>query len=180
MRLPTGFISVRADLGAVLRHARRSEAGREFGHKQDVLAGAVGISRITLSRIERGHAVPRMDTLNRLMDALDLETADVLEKGQGAQPALRAADTLRADKEANLGAAIRDARHGRGLSIERVAEAAGVSAAQLSRIERGQSRHSRWFGWHADDEHLDEDDRRRVFLSPVLADLFRGRWTGRL
>lgn len=176
MRLPRGYIALRVDLGDILRAARRGDAGRDFGHKQETLAALVGISRITLSRIERGRATPRMDTLNRLMAAFDLKTVDVAVRGQGATPALLAADTIRADKEADLGAALRDWRRELGLSLAVVVAAAGVSASQLSRIERGQSRYSRWFAWHPDDTHLHEDDRRRVFVNPVLDSLRRGRW----
>ncbi|MET3762066.1 DNA-binding transcriptional LysR family regulator [Sphingomonas sp. UYEF23] len=61
------------------------------------------------------------------------------------------------------------------MSIAVAAVAAGVSASQLSHIERGQSRHSRWFAWHSDDPDLHEDDRGRVYVHPVLDDFRRGR-----
>lgn len=43
------------------------------------------------------------------------------------------------DIDARLGARIRDLRAGRGLTLDGLAEAAGVSRAMLSRIERGES-----------------------------------------
>ncbi len=43
------------------------------------------------------------------------------------------------DIDQRLGARIRDLRAGRGLTLDGLAEAAGVSRAMLSRIERGES-----------------------------------------
>jgi hypothetical protein len=51
-----------------------------------------------------------------------------------------------------------------------------VSEPQSSRIVRQESRHSKWSGWHAEDRHLDQDNRRRVCLSRILADLSRRVW----
>ena len=163
------------DLGAILRPARHGDAARDLGHQPEALAEAVGISRITQLRIERCRAVPRMETLNRLLTALDLKTADVAVRGHGTIATLLSADIPHADRELDLGANLRHRRRKFSLSIAVAAVAAGVSASQLSHIERGQSRHSRWFAWHSDDPDLHEDDRGRVYVHPVLDDFRRGR-----
>lgn len=49
------------------------------------------------------------------------------------------AETLTDDIDRRLGARIRDLRAGRGLTLDGLADAAGVSRAMLSRIERGES-----------------------------------------
>ncbi|WP_425288455.1 helix-turn-helix domain-containing protein [Sphingomonas gellani] len=76
-RLFPGIAALRSDLGDRLRQARKGPQGESVGHKQEMLAHAAGISRSTLSRIEKGHVAPRMDTLERLMAALDI-TKDVV------------------------------------------------------------------------------------------------------
>jgi transcriptional regulator with XRE-family HTH domain len=49
------------------------------------------------------------------------------------------AQPIAEDIDQRLGARIRDLRAGRGLTLDGLAEAAGVSRAMLSRIERGES-----------------------------------------
>ncbi len=49
---------------AALRNARR-----RAGLSQRRLAAATGVAQPTIARIERGHEVPRVDTLDRLLRA---------------------------------------------------------------------------------------------------------------
>lgn len=78
-------------------------------------------------------------------------------------------------RDADLGARLRHQRRLFRLSIAEVAGAAGgVSAAQLSRVERGQSRRSHLIAWCTRDPDLRGDDRPRVFVNPVLNDLVAG------
>lgn len=57
-----------AGLGHILRDARRTK-----GVSQTKAGKSVGIDQPTLSKIERGAANARLDTLFRLLAALDLE-----------------------------------------------------------------------------------------------------------
>ncbi|WP_425288456.1 hypothetical protein [Sphingomonas gellani] len=61
---------------------------------------------------------------------------------------------------------------------EVAAAAGGVSAAQISRIERGQSRRSRLIAWCTGDPDLRGNDSPRIFVNPVLDELVDGIWRG--
>lgn len=150
-----------------------------MGHKQEMLAHAAGISRSTLSRIEKGHVVPRMDTLERLMAALDITNDVVGEPGLVGAGQLMSPRSIKDAKDADIGARLRERPRLLRLSIAEVAAAAGgVSAAQLSRVERGQSRRSRLIAWCTRDPDLRGDDRPRIFVNPVLDELVDGIWRG--
>lgn len=178
-RLFPGLVALHGDLGDRLRQARKGPKGQHFGHKQEMLAHAVGISRSTLSRIEKGHVVPRMDTLERLMAALDITNDVVGEPGLTGAGQLMSPRSIKDAKDADLGARLREQRRLLRLSIAEVAVAAGgLSAAQLSRVERGQSRRSRLIVWCTRDPDLRGDDRPRVFVNPVLDELVDGIWRG--
>lgn len=58
-----GVVALHGDLGERLENARKGPKGSAVGHKQEALAHAAGISRSTLSRIEKGQVIPRMNTL---------------------------------------------------------------------------------------------------------------------
>jgi hypothetical protein len=66
-----------------------------------------------------------------------------------------------------LGKAIKAARKGRGMTIIRAAAAAGISAALLSRLERGQLATSRVFCFHGSEN----GEPTLVVLNPWLSDL---------
>lgn len=175
-RLPPEYVALHPDLGERLRKAREGPKGERFGHKQEMLADEAGVSRSTLSRIEQGHAVPRMETLERLMAALDIESSIIAEVTRVEHPVVETDASQRMAKDATLGGELRAERTRLGLTIAEVALAAGVSAAQLSRIERGQIRFSRLTGWYAGHMGLEEEYRDRVFTNPVLGELLRGIW----
>jgi len=178
-RLFPGLVALHSDLGDRLRQARNGPKGEGIGHKQEMLAHAAGISRSTLPRIENGHVVPRMDTLERLMAALDVANDVVGEPGLTGAGQLMSPRSIKDAKDADLGARLREQRRLLRLSIAEVAvAAAGVSAAQLSRVERGPSRRSRLIAWCTGDPDLRGDDRARIFVNPVLADLVIGIWRG--
>lgn len=175
-RLFPGVVALYGDLGERLRKARKGPKGSAVGHKQEALAQAAGISRSTLSRIEKGQVIPRMDTLDRIMAALDITIAVVGEPGPLGDGQLLSPNSARTTKDADLGARLREERRLLRLSIAQVAAAAGISAAQLSRIERGQARRSRLIAWCGRDPVLRGDERRRAFINPVLDDLVAGIW----
>lgn len=51
---------------------------RRAGLKQGELADRVGINRTILSKIERGHRLPRLDVILRLVAALNVENCDLV------------------------------------------------------------------------------------------------------
>jgi transcriptional regulator with XRE-family HTH domain len=53
------------------------------GLSQAELAERAGISRDTLSRIERGEADPTLNVLSRLADALSVDVAELLARDRG-------------------------------------------------------------------------------------------------
>ncbi|MCI4652588.1 helix-turn-helix domain-containing protein [Sphingomonas aquatilis] len=167
MLLPRGAVRLRADLGEFLkRHRQGKLEGVAFGTQAQVAARA-GITRGALSDIERGAAWPGPATLDALLDILDLGWEHVAHPVEtDADPRTFVNDMpgggrlARLPKEAAprrhrtflegdkgnqiiaLGERIRFARQQRGMTLVRAAQAAGISAPLLSRLERGQLRRS--------------------------------------
>lgn len=108
------------------------------------------------------------------MAALDITIAVVGEPGPLGDGQLLSPNSAKTTKDADLGARLREERRLLHLSIAQVAAAAAISAAQLSRIERGQARRSRLITWCGQDPVLRGDERRRVFINPILDDLVAG------
>lgn len=176
MRLPAGFCGLRADLGAIIRRYRRGEAGAGEPIAPKVFAARAGISRVALSRIENGKACPRSGTLNRIMAILELDWPQVADVGVNAGPYPRTPNTDQDGRLANLCDALRWGRRRLGWTLAELARRSGVSASQLSRIERGQASRSAVFAWHPDDGHVVPEDRRIVFAHLLLAEIASGRY----
>lgn len=90
------------------------------------LATKAGLKREAVSRLERGERSPRSDTVFRLEHALDLNPGTLVPSWAEWSPTVSTAQ----------GPASRRRRRELKLSIDRVAAAAGVSPATLSRFER--------------------------------------------
>jgi transcriptional regulator with XRE-family HTH domain len=161
--LPKGSGRLRSDLGAFLKRRRQGRLDSEPFGTQAQIARRVGITRQTLSEIERGAAWPGPATLDALLDILDLGWEHVAhpiasggdpltfvndmpgggrlaEMPAGSAPACHRTflEGPRGNQIIAFGEAIREARAGRGLTLVEAATAAGISAALLSRLERGQ------------------------------------------
>lgn len=176
MRLPAGFCELRADLGAIIRKYRRGEAGRGKSIAPKVFAAQVGISRVALSRIENDRAWPRPETLARMMAAFELDWPEVAEAGPNPGPSPRTPNTEQDGQQADLCDNLRWGRRRLGWTLAELARRSGVSASQLSRIERGQIARSAVFMWHPEDDNIVREDRRIVFAHPLLADVASGRF----
>ncbi len=172
MLLPRGAVRLRADLGEFLkRHRQGKLEGVVFGTQAQVAARA-GITRGTLSDIERGVAWPGPATLDALLDILELgweHVAHAVETdadprnfvndmpGGGRLASMPAHEAPRGHRtflegvKGNqiiaLGERIRFARQQKGMTIVEAAQGAGISAALLSRLERGQLRRSSVFAF---------------------------------
>lgn len=134
-----------------------------------------GISRVALSRIENDKAWPRSGTLNRVMAILELDWPQVADVGVNAGPYPRTPNTAQDGEQADLCDALRWSRRRLGWTLAELARRSGVSASQLSRIERGQASRSAVFTWHPEDDGIVREDRRIVFAHPLLADVAAGK-----
>jgi transcriptional regulator with XRE-family HTH domain len=170
MLLPRGAVRLRADLGEFLkRHRQGKLEGVAYGTQAQV-AARVGITRGALSDIERGAAWPGPATLDALLDILELgweHVAHTVETdadprnfvndmpGGGRLASVSAAEAprrhrtflegVKGNQIIALGERIRFAREQKGITLVEAAQAAGISAALLSRLERGQLRRSNVF-----------------------------------
>ncbi|MEL7790147.1 helix-turn-helix transcriptional regulator [Citromicrobium bathyomarinum] len=134
MRLPEGFCALRENLGDIIRERRQAyEYGT--GLSQQELADIAGIRRESLSRIENGRRWPSYDALYRIMGVLSLEWHDIAHKGTSERPARLYASECRQ----NLGSALRAGRLKERLTLQELATRTGLSASQISRLERSQS-----------------------------------------
>jgi len=145
-----------------------------------VFAVQVGISRVAFSRIENGKAWPRSETLKRMMAIFELDWAQVAEVGPNAGPHPRMPDTTQDGQQVYLCDSLRWGRRRLGSTLVELARRSGVSASQLSRIERGEVARSAVFIWHPEDGNIVREDRRIVFGHPLLAAVAGGQIALRL
>jgi transcriptional regulator with XRE-family HTH domain len=170
MLLPRGAGRLRDDLGKFLKDRRQGRLGDDQYGTQVQIAAKVGVSRQTLSDIERGAAWPGPTTLDLLLDALELGWEHVahpagpqwegrffIDEMPGVERLLpvtpeQVPDRIREFVEGVEGSLIiafgermRAIRLASGLTLKEVARAAGVSIALLSRLERAQAPRSRLF-----------------------------------
>ena len=162
MLLPFPYFSLKKNLGVVLRRARRRKA-----LKQAVVSYDAGISRGALSMIEAGRT-PRLQTLDRLMEVLDLEWHDIAERGNSGsfRPFT---EGFRGDWLVHTGQELRRRRKAQGMSLARLANLLGLSASTLSRLEMGELPRSRVFKDMMDFEHVPFDERPFEVVHPGLA-----------
>lgn len=173
-RLQGGFAEFRADFGDTIREARKDKF-----KTQEALAPAMEVSRETVSRIENG-AVPRPDTLEKLLKFLELELAAIALAGSSDRPQRPFDGSGGGDSRLILGRDLRRGRLAEGLSLselssrcrrlaaERSSNRRELSAAQLSRIEHGEATRSRALDYHPDDADNEREERRMVFVDPEL------------
>lgn len=148
------------NLGPSLRGAR-SATGRS---RRDV-AAAVGIAPRTLARIERGAQKPLWPTLDRLCDELGVSAFAV------AKPWASQAMDLPTKPNVAPGLGLQALRRERGMTLVALAGLVGVSAATLSRFERGLTA-SRLLGRRVGGPDLSFDDRDVVLDAERLAPAF--------
>ncbi|QYE35598.1 helix-turn-helix domain-containing protein [Polymorphobacter sp. PAMC 29334] len=158
-RLPSGYAQLRPDLGAFLRRERK-----EHELKQQSVADDIGLSRENLSRIECGHSWPGYDTLLGLMMIFSLDWPQIAVEGNTDRVPRPFQDSRRALSRLRLGSCLREGRQSEGLSLKGLAERCGMSAAQLSRIERGEASRSRAFEDDPADAGWPKDDRCERFV----------------
>lgn len=165
-RMPLGFVALRADLGSILR--RRRKYGR-FG-KQGAVAADANIAPETLSRIENGKAMPRIETLEALLVALDLGWNQIAIWDENSANSSDI-NSRRQDRLLDAGRELREARLAAGMSLRELAALSGLSLAQLSRVECGQSGGARVYREDPEDLALPCDERRIELSNAILANL---------
>ncbi|MDR6790826.1 transcriptional regulator with XRE-family HTH domain [Sphingomonas sp. BE138] len=175
MRLPEGFSHLRPDLGKILKDHRTGVSGTVGPVSQEALAASVGMTLAALSRIENGHTWPQAQTLDRILEALEMDWPDVAVRGVRSVPPRRFDGTPQGTQVFVLCQRLRAERRALGWSLVELSRRSGVSASHLSRIERAEAGQSAVFTWHHDDLGRPREDRRVVFSNRVLADLATGR-----
>lgn len=175
MRLPPGYAKLKDNLGQIIHAHRLAGTGTDAPLPPKVFADRAGISRVALSRIEHDRAWPRSETLVAIMDIFEIDWPDVAGPGVTCSSPRRMPDTLQDMQRDTLCRALRAGRLALGWSLTDLASHNGLSASQLSRIERGQGGKSAVFGWHRDYLAIELQDRVIVFTHPVLANVAGGR-----
>lgn len=165
-RLPKGFVRLKPEMGIVLRRLREAE-----GMTQAELARTVGLSRESLSRIERGLAVPRPLALDALLAELLSDWGAIAERGKTSRAAIYFDGSRQGDLREELGRNLRAGRRRARLSLRGLSALCGMSAAQLSRIERGEGVRSAAYEFDPSDTSVRARDQRQRFAHPVLARL---------
>ncbi|MEO5937454.1 MAG: helix-turn-helix transcriptional regulator [Sphingomonas sp.] len=165
-RLPEGLVGLRLDFGARLRRYRRKQS-----LTQAELAERAGLGRETISRIESGKVQPKPGTLDEILRVLGLDMGKVAVRGRNGRTKRVARyfdGSERGDLRHEIGRAIRIARIAEDMSLRTLAERSGLSASQLSRIERGEGERSSVYKNHKDEAHLAREDRGFLLVNPEL------------
>lgn len=168
--VPPGFVGLSADYGTILRTRRK--IGR-YG-KQSVVAADIGLSATALSRIENGHTVPRLETLDALIVRLELDWTAVALPSDSLVKDEPDEGSRRRDRLFDVGQDIRAARRHAGLTLRQLASLSDISLAHLSRIERGANAGKLIYQEDPADRALERDSRQIVIVHPVLAKLTEG------
>lgn len=162
MKLPFSYIRLNSNFGLILR---RTRIMRRL--KQAVVADDAGISRSTLSRIERGR-VPRRQVLDKLLAILDLDWPVVAKRANVAniRPIL---DGPRVENLFKIGSDLQLRRKKQGKTLATLSANLGLSASTLSRLERGELPRSRVFQDLAGYESEEFSDRPFMIKHEKLA-----------
>lgn len=162
-RIPVGFESFKPDLGVIIAEARKAAR-----MQQKTLAYRVGIARQTLSAIETQKAWPSPDTISEITLLLNLADDKIYVNGPNKKNVRFVDNSPQSDQRLCLGSQLRQARKQNRQTIRQLSKACGISTAQLSRIERGETSGGRAYEDHPDDIGLPQNCRRLRFRIPEL------------
>ncbi|MDV5825819.1 helix-turn-helix transcriptional regulator [Sphingobium naphthae] len=172
-RLPAGLSHFDSRFAKALKALR---ADRK--ETQQVVADAIGITRTAYARFENGKSWPRPDTFEALQDYFEVFGEQLAEARQPGEWATARAepnfDTVRADAIHDMGRYLRKCRQTKKYTLRQVAAWSGVSAAQLSRIERGECANSPIIGAVDEDKNLHKDKQRLTFTNQVIREIYHG------
>ena len=158
--LPFQRRTMPAGYGGAFRQAREAR-----GLSRREVAAAVAIAPRTLARVERGQQVPLWATLEKLCGHLGVSVVAVARRWFS--------DSLDVptDPRSSPGVGLRALRHSRRMTLEDLALRSGVSAATISRFERGLTV-SRRLASRSGGSEVDRDDRGVVLDSRRVAEAF--------
>jgi DNA-binding XRE family transcriptional regulator len=170
-KLPPGFVGLQAEVGAILRQ-RRTKGG--YG-KQAAVAAQVGIAPETLSRIENGKAIPRPETLEGLLVALDLAWDKVAIRDKAWVPDEKAATSWRRDRMLDAGGELREARRKVGMTLRELKRHGSPEAITTDGLRsygaamnelgnRDKQEIGRWANNRVENSHLPFRRRERAML----------------
>jgi|EndMetStandDraft_5_1072996.scaffolds.fasta_scaffold00090_2 transcriptional regulator with XRE-family HTH domain len=172
-RLPSGLSHFDGRFAKALKALR---ADRK--ETQQVVADAIGITRTAYARFENGKSWPRPDTFEALQDYFGVfgeQLAVARQPGERATGRVKPNfDTVRADAIHDMGRYLRGCRKKKKYTLRQVAAWSGISAAQLSRIERGECANSRIIGVVDEDRNLHKDEQRLIFTNQVIREIYHG------
>lgn len=115
-----------------------------------------------------GGRTPRFQTLDRLLEILDLDWSDVAECGR-CENFRPFAEGSRGDFLVKTGRELQSRRKARGMSLTQLSALLGLSASTLSRLELGELPRSRVFKDIADFKLVPFDERPFDLVHPGLA-----------
>ncbi|MGN8000488.1 helix-turn-helix domain-containing protein [Sphingomonas sp. 22176] len=108
------------------------------------------------------------------MSAFEIDWTEVGARGPNPGVSSRTPNTWQENQRANLCDPLRQGRRELRWTLAELARRSGLSASQLSRIERGQIARSAVFALHPEDLHLVRTDRRITFAHALLASVADG------
>ncbi|WP_278985678.1 helix-turn-helix transcriptional regulator [Sphingobium yanoikuyae] len=171
-RLPAGLSHFDSRFAKALKALR---ADRK--ETQQVVADAIGITRTAYARFENGKSWPRPDTFEALQDYFEVfgeQLAVARQPGERATGRVKPNfDTVRAGAILDMGRYLRECRKVKKYTLRQVAAWSGISAAQLSRIERGECVNSRIISAVDEDKNLHKDEQRLTFTNQVIREIYQ-------
>lgn len=156
-RFPSGYSGYNLKLPELLKDKRV-----ENKMTQQKLADKIGIARASLIAIEKGYVWPSPDTMEKLAHQLDLGLDIIYARGNSGRTLRFKAHGRAAERRLDLGAALRDGRRLEELTLWDLAKRCDISAAQLSRLERGELTRSRFYKHDGRLLQFSNDEMQRI------------------
>ncbi len=113
------------ELGERLKNIREVRRISQFR-----LADMMGTEQSTIAKIEKGAGYPKLSTLYKIGEALNIPVSDILAESPPSK------DGMLSPEE--VGANIRKWRIMRGLGVKKLAEKSGVSRNSIRNLETGK------------------------------------------
>ena len=113
------------ELGERIKNVREVRRISQFR-----LADMMGTEQSTIAKLEKGAGYPKLPTLYKISEALNIPVSDILSESPPSK------DGMLSPEE--VGANIRKWRTMRGLGVKKLAEKSGVSRNSIRNLETGK------------------------------------------
>ena len=113
------------ELGERLKNIREVRRISQFR-----LADMMGTEQSTIAKIEKGAGYPKLSTLHKIGEALNIPVSDILAESPPSKNGMLSPE--------EVGANIRKWRTMRGLGVKKLAEKSGVSRNSIRNLETGK------------------------------------------